>query len=60
VSASLEDVAGGPRRDGLHEQEHEERSDTQREGGRGWSDLVGWIEEQGEEDTQGFWGREWP
>ena len=23
----------------------------------GWNDLVGWIEEQGEEDTQGFWGR---
>ena len=20
----------------------------------GWNDLVGWIEEQGEEDTQGF------
>ena len=36
------------------EQEHEERSDVQREGGRGWDDLVGWIEEQGGEDTQGF------
>ncbi len=23
----------------------------------GWNDLVGWIEEQGDEDTQGFWGR---
>ncbi len=20
----------------------------------GWNDLIGWIEEQGEEDTQGF------
>lgn len=23
----------------------------------GWNDLVGWIEEQGEDDTQGFKGR---
>ncbi len=22
--------------------------------GSGWEDLVGWIEDQGEEDTQGF------
>jgi hypothetical protein len=38
---------------GYPEQEHEERPDVQREGGRGWNDLLGWIEEQGE-DTQGF------
>jgi len=24
------------------------------EGPEGWNDLIGWIEEQGEEDTQGF------
>ena len=28
--------------------------DTEREGGLGWNDLAGWIEEQGEEDAQGF------
>ncbi len=36
------------------EQTEELRSDTEREGGRGWNDLVGWIEDQSEEDTQGF------
>ncbi len=35
----------------------EQQGDTEREGGRGWNDLVGWIEEQGEEDTQGFFLR---
>ena len=40
------------------EQGHEERShDAQREGGQGWNELVGWIEEQGDEDTQGFAAR---
>jgi len=34
--------------------DEQEGSDTAREGGRGWNDLVGWIEEQGDEDTQGF------
>jgi hypothetical protein len=24
------------------------------EGGEGWEELVGWLREQGEEDTQGF------
>jgi hypothetical protein len=24
------------------------------ESSSGWNDLIGWIEEQGEEDTQGF------
>ena len=24
------------------------------EGPEGWKDLIGWIEEQGDEDTQGF------
>ena len=24
------------------------------EGPEGWNDLIGWIEEQGEDDTQGF------
>jgi len=37
--------------------EQEERTDAQREGGRGWNDLVGWIEEQGDDDAQGFGGR---
>ena len=27
------------------------------ESSSGWNDLIGWIEEQGEDDTQGFWGR---
>ncbi len=34
--------------------------DSASEGGasvEGWNDLVGWIEEQGEDDTQGFRGR---
>ncbi len=34
--------------------DEQEGSDTEREGGLGWNDLVGWIEEQGDEDTQGF------
>jgi hypothetical protein len=29
------------------------------EGPEAWQDLVGWVEEQGEEDTQGF-GRRTP
>ena len=37
--------------------DEQEGSDTEREGGRGWNDLVGWIEEQGDEDTQGFAAR---
>ena len=28
--------------------------DSGSESSSGWNDLVGWIEEQGEEDTQGF------
>jgi len=39
---------------GEPDEQQEQRSDTEREGGRGWNDLVGWIEGQGEEDTQGF------
>ncbi len=27
---------------------------AEQESSSGWNDLVGWIEEQGEEDTQGF------
>ena len=27
---------------------------TGTESSSGWNDLIGWIEEQGEEDTQGF------
>ena len=27
---------------------------TGSESSSGWNDLIGWIEEQGEEDTQGF------
>ena len=37
------------------EQGHEEIShDAGREGGQGWNELVGWIEQQGDDDTQGF------
>ena len=56
------DTSGYPYRRARYgdpEQEQEERPDAQREGGRGWNDLVGWIEEQGGDDTQGFryrWG----
>lgn len=28
--------------------------DQEQDRQQGWNDLVGWIEEQGEEDTQGF------
>lgn len=31
-----------------------ERRSPRYEGPEGWNDLIGWIEEQGEEDTQGF------
>jgi hypothetical protein len=27
---------------------------TEQESSSAWNDLIGWIEEQGEEDTQGF------
>ena len=27
---------------------------SEQEPSSGWNDLIGWIEEQGEEDTQGF------
>jgi hypothetical protein len=27
---------------------------SEQESSSGWNDLIGWIEEQGEEDTQGF------
>ncbi len=27
---------------------------AEQESSSGWNDLVGWIEEQGDEDTQGF------
>jgi hypothetical protein len=27
---------------------------TEQESSAAWNDLIGWIEEQGEEDTQGF------
>ena len=33
--------------------------DTGTESSSGWNDLIGWIEEQGEDDTQGF-GRRTP
>ncbi len=32
----------------------EEGSSEQESSSSGWNDLVGWIEEQGEDDTQGF------
>ena len=31
-----------------------DQADTSTESSSGWNDLVGWIEEQGEDDTQGF------
>ncbi len=30
---------------------------TDQESSSGWNDLIGWIEEQGEDDAQGFWVR---
>ena len=45
---------GGYRfRYGFHDEEPQEGG-TQSESSSGWNDLIGWIEEQGEEDTQGF------
>ncbi len=29
-------------------------SSSEQESSSGWNDLIGWIEEQGEDDTQGF------
>ena len=31
-----------------------EEGGSEQESSSGWNDLIGWIEEQGEEDTQGF------
>jgi hypothetical protein len=31
-----------------------EGESTEQEASSGWNDLIGWIEEQGDEDTQGF------
>ena len=32
----------------------EQEGGSEQESSSGWNDLIGWIEEQGEEDTQGF------
>ncbi len=37
---------------GRYEDPTQESSST--ESSSGWNDLIGWIEEQGEDDTQGF------
>ena len=42
-------------RRGRYEDPTQESSST--ESSSGWNDLIGWIEEQGDDDTQGFWGR---
>ena len=34
-----------------------EEGGSGQESSSGWNDLIGWIEEQGEEDTQGFYYR---
>ena len=34
--------------------EEPEEGSTESESSSGWNDLIGWIEDQGEEDTQGF------
>jgi len=39
-------------RKGRYEDPTEESSST--ESSSGWHDLIGWIEDQGDEDTQGF------
>ena len=47
---------GGYRyRRGRYEEATEDTSGS--ESSSGWNDLVGWIEGQGEDDTQGFLGR---
>ena len=37
--------------------EPEEGSGGSESSAEGWNDLIGWIEEQGDEDTQGFFYR---
>jgi hypothetical protein len=44
---------GGYRRM-AHRYDDAAESGTEQESSSGWNDLIGWIEEQGEEDTQGF------
>ncbi len=38
----------------FHRYGEPEEGSTESESSSGWNDLIGWIEEQGEEDTQGF------
>jgi hypothetical protein len=46
---------GGYRiRVGFRYEDPRERDTEQPESSSGWNDLIGWIEEQGEDDTQGF------
>ncbi len=46
---------GGYRlRFGFRYEDPQERDTEQPESSSGWNDLIGWIEEQGEDDTQGF------
>ena len=44
---------GGYRRK-FHRYEDATEESSGSESSSGWNDLIGWIEEQGEEDTQGF------
>jgi len=43
---------GGYRR--MRRYEDPSEGSAEQESSSGWNDLVGWIEEQGDEDTQGF------
>jgi hypothetical protein len=53
----LEEAQGGETggyRKRFHRYGDPEEGSTEQESSSGWNDLVGWIEEQGDEDTQGF------
>ena len=45
---------GGYRRRSVRRYGDAEEGGSEQESTSGWNDLIGWIEEQGEEDTQGF------
>jgi hypothetical protein len=46
------DIGGYRKR--FHRYGEPEEGSTESESSSGWNDLIGWIEEQSDEDTQGF------
>jgi hypothetical protein len=52
----LESAQGGET-GGYRVRRSEDPSEESSESSSGWNDLIGWIEEQGDEDTQGFRAR---